>query len=183
MKSALVLLAPGFEEMEAVTMVDVLRRGGIRVRVAGLEAGVVSGSRGVKVEPDLALDDVEDAKEYDAIVLPGGMRGTEALRGDARVRDLLLWYGAQPGRVVAAICAAPLVLDAHGLLEGRRYTCYPGVEGSISGGEHRPDRVVADGDLLTSRGPGTAIDFALALVERLMGGRTRSEVARGLLHA
>jgi DJ-1 family protein len=181
--SALVLLAPGCEEMEAVILIDVMRRGGVRVRVAGLEEGVISASRDVKLAPDLGLDQVEDAKSYDLIVLPGGLPGTEALREDLRVRDLLLHYIQTEGKAVATICAAALVLYQHGLLEGRRFTCYPSVAGKISAGTYVDERVVVDGNLLTSQGPGTAMYFALTLVERLVGKEARDDVAEGLLFA
>ncbi len=180
MKKALVLLAPGCEEMEAVIIIDVLRRAGINVCAAGLEAGVLTASRGVRLLPDVALDDLADAKDYDVIVLPGGMPGTMALRADLRVRDLLLWYQSA-GRLVAAICAAPLVLDAHGLLDGKTYTCYPGADKEIQGGTRRNQAVVEDGNLVTSMGPGTAIDFALTLVRRLAGAEAEKSVAAGLL--
>lgn len=180
--SACVLLAPGCEEIEAVITLDVLRRGGVRVVAAGLEgANVFSASRDVKLAPDIALDDLQDAKAFDVIVLPGGLPGTEALRADTRVRDLLMHYTNAPEKLVASICAAALVLDAHGLLEGRRFTCYPGVVDRVEGGRWVDEPVVEDGDLLTSQGPGTAMAFALTLLERLTDQETRDRVAEGML--
>jgi DJ-1 family protein len=183
MKSALVLLAPGCEEMEAVIVLDVLRRAGVRVVGAGLEAGVLVASRGVRLEPDLPLDAVGDAKDFDALILPGGMGGTRALREDARVRDLVLHYAQAPGKILACICAAALVLDAAQVLEGRTYTCYPGVEKEIRHGERADRAVVVDGRLVTSQGPGTAFAFALKLVAMLRGESVAREVSAGLLLA
>lgn len=181
MKKAMVLLAPGCEEMEAVIVLDVLRRGGVDTTAVGLEAGMFEASRGVKLTPDVALDALTDAKDFDLIVLPGGVPGTLALRDDVRVRDLLLHYFQSPGKRVGVICAAALVLDAHGLLDGRTFTCYPSVAKDIQGGTRLDERVVIDGNLTTSQGPGTAMAFALALVEQVMGEETRNEVAAGLL--
>ena len=178
---ALVLLAPGCEEMEAVILMDVLRRGGIEVVGAGLESGVLTASRGVKIEPDLPLDALETAKDFDLLVLPGGLPGTEALLADVRVRDLVLYYAATPGRLLAAICAAPLVLDAHGLLAGKTFTCFPGLRDRIESKGWSAEPVVEDGELITSQGPGTAMAFALRLVRRLAGEDAEESVAEGLL--
>jgi len=181
MKKACVLLAPGCEEMEAVIVIDVLRRGGIEVVSAGLQSGVFEASRGVRLEADVSLDDLVGAKDFDLLVLPGGLPGTEALRDDVRVRDLLLHYVQTTGKRVGVLCAASLVLDAHGLLEGRKFTCYPGVAPDIQGGTWVDERVVIDGNLTTSQGPGTAMAFALELVKQLAGVETRMDVAEGLL--
>ncbi|MGA0332599.1 MAG: DJ-1 family glyoxalase III [Kiritimatiellia bacterium] len=182
MKSACVLLAPGCEEMEAVTVIDVLRRGGVEVVAAGLQAGVFEASRGVRLEADLPLENLAEAKEFDLLVLPGGLPGTLALRDDSRVRDLLIHYFNHPEKRVGVICAAPLVLDAHGLLEGRIFTCYPSVAKEIQGGTRVDETVVVDGNLITSQGPGTAIAFALRLLEELMGRGCAEDVAAGMLY-
>jgi protein deglycase len=181
MKTAMVLLAAGCEEMEAVIILDVLRRGGIETTAVGLQAGMFEASRGVKLTPDIALDDLEAAKDFDLMVLPGGIPGTLALRDDVRVRDLLLHYFQSPGKTVGVICAAALVLDAHGLLEGRTFTCYPATAKEIQGGTRLNDPVVIDGNLITSQGPGTAMAFALQLVETLTDKETRDAVAAGML--
>jgi 4-methyl-5(b-hydroxyethyl)-thiazole monophosphate biosynthesis len=169
--------------MEAVITMDVLRRGGVEVVAAGLQAGVVQASRDVKLMPDVPLDDCRDAKEFDVLILPGGLPGTEALREDVRVRDLVLHYMNAPEKLMASICAAALVLDRHGLLEGRTFTCYPKFREDIQAGSWRDEVVVTDGDLITSQGPGTAMAFALTLVERLVDRATRDEVAAGMLYA
>lgn len=181
MSRALVLLAPGCEEMEAVISIDVLRRGGVDVVAASLEEGVLIASRDVKLAGDVALDALSDPKDFDLLVLPGGMPGTMAMCNDLRVRDLLVHYISASQKRVATICAAALVLEEHGLLEGRTFTCYPTVQEKISGGTWVDQPVVIDGDLITSQGPGTAMAFALTLVELLVDRATRDQVADGML--
>jgi len=162
-------LAEGFEEIEAVTVVDLLRRAGIEVRTATLAGPRVRGSHGIVVEADIALDAAEVA-DYDMIVLPGGMPGAEHLKQDARVIALLRRFAGE-GRYTAAICAAPGVLAHAGLLDGRRATSFPGFLSTASapGIGLSEEPVVVDGKVVTSRGPGTAIDFSLALIELLSG--------------
>jgi 4-methyl-5(b-hydroxyethyl)-thiazole monophosphate biosynthesis len=180
MPRVLVPLAEGFEEIEAVAIIDLLRRGGIEVHTASLAGRQVTGSHGITVVADLALDAV-DAGAYDMIVLPGGMPGAKHLKEDARVIGLLRRFEAD-GRYVAAICAAPSVLAHAGLLEGRRATSFPGFlqPASVPGLHLSEDAVVIDGRLATSRGPGTAIPFGLALVELLKGEIARCEVEQRL---
>jgi 4-methyl-5(b-hydroxyethyl)-thiazole monophosphate biosynthesis len=179
MARVLVPLAPGCEEIEAVTVVDILRRAGIEVITAGLEAGLVKASRGTVLVPDTELDQAL-RQEYDMVVLPGGMPGAEHLKNDPRIVALLQRMAATD-RYVAAICAAPMALHAAGVLEGRRATSYPGVLDQLAG-SHRYEKqaVVTDGKVVTSRGPGTAMDFALALVELLAGQARRENVEAGL---
>lgn len=179
---ALILLAEGCEEMEAVIVMDTLRRGGVSVKAAGLNAGPITASRGVVLHPDVALNDLSDAKDYDVLILPGGLPGTEALREDSRVRDLLLAYSGDPSKRVAAICAAPTVLDGLGLLEGRGFTCYPALKETCSGGGIWLDEtVVQDDRLITSQGPGTSFAFALAILAALGGKEAAESVAEGML--
>jgi protein deglycase len=167
-------LAEGFEEIEAVTIVDLLRRAGIEVHTATLSGPRVRGSHGIAVEADIALDAAE-AADYDMIVLPGGMPGAEHLKQDARVIALLRRFAGE-GRYTAAICAAPGVLAHAGLLEDRRATSFPGFLSleSAPGISLSDAPVVVDGKVVTSRGPGTAIDFSLALIE-LLSGRTAAD--------
>jgi len=174
------VLAEGFEEIEAVTVVDLLRRAGIEVQMASLGAAEVEGSHGISVRADLGLDAVR-VDEYDMIVLPGGMPGAEHLKRDARVIDLLQRFAAS-GRYTAAICAAPGVLAHAGLLEGRAATSYPGflVTDSAPGLRLREDAVVVDGRIVTSRGAGTAMDFGLALIALLEGEEARERVQQRL---
>lgn len=176
----LVPLADGCEEIEAVTIIDILRRGGIHVVAAGLSGELVTASRGVKIEPDTDLDSaLED--EYDMVVLPGGGAGADRLEADERVSRLLRRM-ADSGKYTAAICAAPRVLAAAGLLDGRVATSYPGYldEHPAAGMRYSQETVVRDGRIITSRGPGTAMDFALELVELLAGGDRRREVEKAL---
>lgn len=163
MKTILIPLADGVEEMEAVILIDVLRRAGWSVVSAGLHAGPVTASRGVRLIPDCVWDDV-DVSQFDWMVLPGGLGGTETLMADPRVIDALKQHVAGDRRF-GAICAAPLVLQAAGLLADRVYTSHPAVSDRLTEGQRQDKRVVVDGNLITSQGPGTAFEFALALVE------------------
>jgi len=181
MQSVLIPLAEGFEEIEAVSVIDVLRRAGIRVVVAGLRPGPVKGSRDTVILPDATLDDVGN-DEFDMLVLPGGMPGVQHLHEDARIKKLLERY-TQKGRWTAAICAAPSVLAAYGHLTGKSATSNPKFKEqvAIEGVHYREDAVVTDGNIVTSRSAGTAMAFALALVEKLAGRAKREEVEAGLV--
>jgi 4-methyl-5(b-hydroxyethyl)-thiazole monophosphate biosynthesis len=179
MSSVCVLLADGFEEIEAITIVDVLRRAEIPVELLGVHGRRARGSHGIVVEADATLAERAEAS-WAAVVLPGGMPGAATLRDDPGVQALLHRQQAAGGRV-AAICAAPIALGAAGLLEGRDATCYPGFEGGLGGARHRTERVVEDGPVITSRGPGTALEFALALVRTLRDPATAERLADGML--
>lgn len=176
MSRVLVPLAEGFEEIEAVTVVDLLRRAGVEVVTAGLAPGPVTGSHGILVAPDTDLESVLHQR-FDMVALPGGMPGAANLAADARLLALLQRL-ADGGQFTAAICAAPSVLAKAGLLAGKRATSFPGFLTSVSspGTVLLEDAVVEDGKVITSRGPGTAMDFALALVERLEGIPVRQAV-------
>jgi 4-methyl-5(b-hydroxyethyl)-thiazole monophosphate biosynthesis len=176
MSRVLVPLAEGFEEIEAVTVIDLLRRAGIEVRTASLDGPRVTGSHGIGMLADMALDAVV-ADEYDMIVLPGGMPGAEHLKNDVRVISLLRRFAAE-GRYTAAICAAPGVLAHAGLLDRRAATSFPGFlhAGSAPGIRLSDAAVVVDGKVATSRGPGTAMEFGLALIELLRGAEARAQV-------
>ena len=163
MSKAVVVLAQGFEEIEAITVIDVLRRAGIEVTIAGLECGAVHGSHDIGVIADRPIEEV-DAAGFDALILPGGMPGAAHLRDDSRVRALVQGF-VKAGKLCAAICAAPIALEAAGVLAGRRATSYPGFE--LPSAAYAEENVVIDGNIVTSRGVGTALAFALALVERL----------------
>jgi 4-methyl-5(b-hydroxyethyl)-thiazole monophosphate biosynthesis len=178
MARVLVPLAPGCEELEAVTVIDLLRRAAIEVVVAGLEPGPVTASRGVVLVPDTTLDAVQ-AESFDMLVLPGGMPGADHLDRDPRIHALLQRLSAAGG-YTAAICAAPKVLAAAGLLEGRTATSYPGFLKPFPQVQAVAAPVVRDGRVITSRGPGTAMAFALTLIEALSGAETRARVAEQL---
>jgi 4-methyl-5(b-hydroxyethyl)-thiazole monophosphate biosynthesis len=178
MKSALVIFAEGSEELEAVTVVNILRRAGVTVTFAGLSEGSLRGSRGIALTPDTTLNEALN-HSYDMVVLPGGQPGTNHLKADARMLQLVRQMNEQ-GKFVAAICAAPSVLATAGLLDQKRATCYPGSLDDFPQIKLQNIAVVEDGKLITSRGPGTAMDFALLLAERLMGTEKRLEVEAGL---
>ena len=176
MARVLVPLAQGCEELEAVTVIDLLRRAGIDVVTAGLDDQPVTASRGVRLLPDTTLDAVIE-EDFDMIVLPGGLPGADHLDADPRVRSLLKSMAAD-GRFTAAICAAPKALASAGLLDGKSATSYPGVIDAMELASTNvvAEPVVVDGKIVTSRGPGTAMDFALALIEQLLGADKREEV-------
>ncbi|MCB1762530.1 MAG: DJ-1/PfpI family protein [Gammaproteobacteria bacterium] len=181
MARTLVPLAQGCEELEAITVIDLLRRAGVEVVSAGLDAQPVRASRGVVLVPDTTLDQVLD-EPFDMIVLPGGLPGADHLNQDPRIHRLLQTMH-QNGCYTAAICAAPKVLAAAGLLEGRCATAYPGTleKTGRSGISIESSAVVRDGTIITSRGPGTAMDFALELIELLLGGAKRQQVEQALV--
>lgn len=173
------LLAPGFEEIEAVTVVDVLRRAGVRVTVAGTGgAGPVEGSHGLTVLAEAGVGDLESG-DLDMVVLPGGMPGSANLASDARVLQLVREVHAT-GRIVAAICAAPIALHAAGLLHGKRVTAYPTFEPKLGGAVYTGARVEQDGKIVTSKGPGTALEFALRLVAVLGLADTADQLREGM---
>lgn len=181
MARVLVPLAPGCEELEAVTVIDLLRRAGIEVISAGLDTGPIKASRGVVLLADTTLDEALK-HDYDMVVLPGGGPGADRLDHDPRIESLLKKM-AKGGKYTAAICAAPKVLARVGLLTGKRATSYPGFvdKMQLPGVTYLSDAVVQDGNVITSRGPGTAMDFALHLVEVLAGSAKRAEVEAGLV--
>ena len=178
MKTVLVPLAQGCEEIEAVTVIDILRRAGITVVSAGLDDRPVLASRGVMLVPDTTLDDALQ-HSFDMIALPGGQPGTNNLKADQRIIAMLQDM-AQQGKYIAAICAAPSVLATAGLLDGKQATSFPGSLDPFPDVRQQRTAVAEDGKLITSRGPGTAMDFALTLVERLAGKAKRHEVEAGL---
>jgi 4-methyl-5(b-hydroxyethyl)-thiazole monophosphate biosynthesis len=181
MARTLVPLAQGCEELEAITVIDLLRRAGLEVVSAGLDAQPVKASRGVVLVPDTTLDEVL-AESFDMIVLPGGLPGADHLNQDPRIHTLLQTMH-QTGKHIAAICAAPKVLASAGLLQGRRATAYPGTleKTGQAGIAIDSGAVVRDGTVITSRGPGTAMDFALELIEVLAGSAKRLEVEKALV--
>ncbi|MDX8386665.1 MAG: DJ-1/PfpI family protein [Gallionella sp.] len=174
MKTVLVIFADGSEELEAITIVNIMRRAGITVTLAGLTDGALTGSRGVTILPDSTLDEALN-QNYDMVVLPGGQPGTNHLKADTRVLQLVQQM-AQQDKLVAAICAAPSVLATAGLLDGKQATSFPGALAPFNNIELQSTAIVSDGNLITSRGPGTAMDFALTLAERLVGRSKRDEV-------
>lgn len=175
-KRVLCLLVDGFEEIETVTPVDLLRRAGIEVVVASLKEGSATGRSGIRMEGDAVLADV-DAPAFDLLLIPGGP-GVAEMRSDGRAASLARDFAAS-GKPVAAICAAPLVLMDAGLLEGRRFTAYRSVREELGGG--LDERVVIDGDVITSCGAGTAMDFSLALIAHLLGQSAADRIAAEIM--
>ncbi len=181
------LLAYGTEEMEAVVTADILRRGGILVTVAG-ESQIITCSRGIKIIPDVLLDDVLEEDEYDAVVLPGGSRGVESLSENPQVEKLVK-ANFERNSLICAICAAPVLLGQFGLLANTpevRITSHPSVESVLrqtTTAQYVTDNVANDAGIITSRGAGTALEFALAIVEALEGREAARHIARDIMYA
>jgi 4-methyl-5(b-hydroxyethyl)-thiazole monophosphate biosynthesis len=179
MKKICIPLADGFEEIEAVTLIDVLRRAGFSVTTCSLKNLQTRGSHGITVTADITIAQaLED--EWDLIVMPGGMPGANNLRDDARV-GRLLEKTANSGGYVGAICAAPIVLAHFGFVKGKKATSFPGFGEQMPDAEYSNDRVVCDGNVLTSRGPGTAMEFALIIAEMFAGQSKADELRKQML--
>lgn len=179
MKKVLVPLADGCEEIEALTVIDVLRRAEFSVVTAGLRDGPCVAAHGVSILPDTTMSAI-NPMDFDAIVVPGGGGGVMNLMKDERVLDAIRALNSA-GRWVAAVCAGPLVLQAAGILAGRRVTCYPACAPDLTATKRVNERVVIDGMLITSQGPGTSMAFALELVRQLGGASLAQRVASALL--
>lgn len=178
----LIPIADGTEEIEAVCLIDTLRRAGLDVTVASVDKLQVTASRGVKLVADALIADCVN-QNYDCIALPGGMPGAEHLRDSADLIGMLKKQKAA-GKLYGAICASPVVaLQPHGLLDGIRATCFPSMRDKLPAANARDERVVADGNCVTSQGPGTAIEFALKLIELLLGLQKAKDVAGPMLVA
>ena len=179
MSKILVPLAEGFEEIEAISIIDVCRRGEIEVVVAGVKSKSVLGANGITINADVLLSDVKD-DTFNMIVLPGGFEGTENLANDTTVQKMLKNQYSN-NKLVGAICAAPIALHKAGVLN-ENYTCYPSCETSIrEKGYSNNQTVVKDGNVITSRGPGTAICFGLSIVQELAGDEMHEALKSGLL--
>ena len=181
MPKVLVPLATGFEEIEAVAMIDIMRRGGVEVLVRALDDNMdVVGANGITVKAEGVVADL-GADDIDMSALPGGWGGTDRLAVDANVQSLLKAMDAK-GKNIGAMCAAPFALKAAGVLKAT-YTCYPSVEDAIKQEGYQGDKyqVVQDANVMTSRGPGTAICFGLAIVKKLMGEKNYNAVREGTL--
>ena len=181
MAKVLVPLAEGFEELEAITVIDLLRRAGFDVTSAGLDEGPVTASRGSVLIPDTSIDKVMD-QDFDLIVLPGGLPGANNLRADHRIQRLVQRQNERSA-ALGAICAAPRALEASGVLRGKTITCYPGALDDLDSDAFNitANAVEIDGNLVTSRGPGSAMDFALTLIERLGGKPLADKISAQLV--
>jgi len=170
-------LVEGFEEIEAVAVIDVLRRAGIKVTTVGAPSTIVLGAHGLQIVTDKKMDSI-DFKEFDGIVLPGGP-GHQNLLKSQRLLDALADFNYK-GKLVAAICASPLVLAKAGVLKDKKATIYPGMEREIP--RPRPDKVVVDGNIITGQAPGSAIEFAIRIVEKLIGRDKANKLRKDLVH-
>lgn len=175
-----VFFATGYEEVEALTVVDILRRAGIETNMVSLTGEkIVKSSHGIGICMDLLFEEIDDSA--DMLVLPGGIPGTPNLKAHAGLNDMIHSFD-KAGKYLAAICAAPTVYGSLGLLEGRRATCYPGMEAELKGAIPVEEPVVADGNYITSRGLGTAIDFALKLVEVLIDREAADDISGKIVY-
>jgi len=181
MKKVAVLLANGFEEIEALTAVDLLRRAKVYVDTVSItEEYVVHGSHGIYVQTENLFEEV-DFSEFDMVVLPGGLPGTTYLNDHPGVQKVVREF-AETGKYVGAICAAPSILGGMGLLKGKHAISYPSFEEKLTGAIVTRNAVVQDGNIITSRGMGTSIDFALKLVEVMVDAEKASEIADSILY-
>lgn len=181
MKKAAILLAEGFEEVEALTPVDLLRRAGVETLIVSADdKRIVTGSHAISIQSDLLLKEF-NVSDIDLLILPGGMPGTKNLDANESVRNAVLACDKREC-FLAAICAAPSVFGHLGILKGRKATCYPGFEDQLEGAEFVTDSVVTDGHIITSRGLGTAIPFGLKLAELLVNTETAEKLAKGIIY-
>lgn len=178
MPRVLVVLADGFEEIEAVAVIDILRRASIDTVAAGLHSGEIVSTRKIKITPDTTLDTVKSA-DFDMLFLPGGQPGTNNLKADARVIALLKEFHAA-GKYIGAICAAPSVLAVAGLLAGKRVTSFPDTREQLGDVDYSEEPVVIDGKILTSRGAGTAADAGFAIVSLLIDTPTADRIRKAM---
>ena len=174
MKKAAVVFAPGCEEGEALTIVDILRRAELQCDIAGLGSEEITGTHGITMKADTLVS--EAICDYDMIVLPGGYGGTDAMKADVLLKECLQKMDRN-GKIIAAVCAAPQVLDEAGLLENKEFTCYPGVKDTIAHGTWKADPVVTDGRLITGQGPALVYAFAYTLADAL-GADSRTVMKR-----
>ena len=181
MKKAVLFLADGHEEVEAMTPLDLLRRAGVQVTTASVEGRkTVTGAHQIRIEADALIEEV-DLDAADALILPGGMPGTKHEQNCEILRKAVV-KAFREGRIVAAICAAPSIFGDLGIVKGKKVTSYPGFEEVLSDATYLTDRVVSDGNMITSRGMGTAFDFGLTLVEKLTDRETVEKLADGTMY-
>lgn len=181
MKTVLLFLADGFEEIEALATVDVLRRAGVQVTTVSINpAGLVTGAHGIPVMADVLFEQAQYA-DADMLILPGGMPGAANLDAHEGLRRLITAH-AEAGKWLAAICAAPMVYGHMGLLSGRKATCYPGFEGELDGAAYTAAPVEKDGNIITGKGPAVVLPFAYTLAEVLVGEEIVAQVKAGMLY-
>lgn len=173
-----VFLAEGFEEVEALAPVDILRRAGFEVKTVGVTGKSVSGSHGIKVETDVLPNEL-DTNNLQAVILPGGMPGTLNLKADETVKEYIT-YAADNNILIGAICAAPSILGSMGLLNGKKAVCFPGFEKELSGAEIQNLSAVSDGNIVTAKGAGAALDFGFKLLEVLTDKQTAETLSENM---
>ena len=179
MSKAAILLADGFEEVEAITQIDFLRRAGIELKIVGVGNKDITSAREVRINTDETIDELDE--DFDAVILPGGLGGAKNLSSNQEVLNLVKEMHDE-GKYIAAICASPaVVLAPLGLLKGKTFTCFPGFENNIEDGTFSEDRVVVDGKLITSRAPGTAAEFAYEIIRHLQDKAAADKVSQSTL--
>lgn len=179
-KSVLIILADGFEEIEALTPIDLLRRAGIDVTVAGLNSTEITGAHSITVKTDVELSKVQD-QPFDAVVLPGGMPGTNNLNASDIVHKIVR-NSYRENKLVSAICAAPLVLSDSGILKDKSFTCYPGFENKITNGNFNDSNIIKDNNIITGKGVGKAIDFSLSIISELINEEKAKEIKEQIVY-
>lgn len=181
MKKAYLFFATGFEEVEALTVVDILRRGGVDCKTVSIMGDYdVTSSHAITIRADLVFDEKE-LDDADMLIMPGGIPGTPNLKAHVGLEKLIRKY-AEDGKYLAAVCAAPTIYGEMGLLEGKKATCYPGMESGLVGAEASSESVVCDGQYITSRGMGTCIDFGLTLLEKLTDKETAQDIGKKIVY-
>lgn len=168
-------LADGFEEVEALTPLDYLRRAGIDVLSVGIGSNFLTGAHGISVKADCTLDELADTEDFEALVLPGGLEGTQNIEKSEKIKNML-FHAAENGKKIAAICAAPSILGNMGLLSGKRAICYPGFEPKLKGAKIANEPVVIDGNIITAVGAGAAQQFSFAIIKELLGEEKAEEI-------
>ncbi len=175
----MIALAPGFEEIETITVLDILRRAGARVILGATQSGPIEGSRGLSILSDELIENI-NPQNFDLIVLPGGQPGTNNLMKNIKVCDVILEM-KRLNKYIAAICAAPIILESLEIIKGAKVTSHPSVKDKINQANYLEDRVVVDGNFITSRAPGTAMEFAFKLVELLFDNKRLETVNKGVM--
>ncbi|MBN1620163.1 DJ-1/PfpI family protein [candidate division WOR-3 bacterium] len=175
----LTIIAEGFEEIEAVSVVDLLRRADIETITAGIKKLLITGSHGISIQTD-SIFEHDSSLSYEALVIPGGLKAVNVLASSDAVLKTIRKFNSE-NKLICAVCAAPLVLDTAGILEGKTFTCHPSVKEKIKSGNFIKSRVVTHGNIITSQGPGTIFDFALSIIENIKDAKTAGIVSSGAL--
>ncbi len=178
----IVFFADGFEEVEALTVVDYLRRSDIDVDMVSIADKTIRGAHDIRVSGDKIISELSDLESYDGLVIPGGIPGATNLRDDKRVIEIIQDFNSRE-KLLAAICAGPIVLQRAEVIKGKNVTSYPGFEEELTGSLYKEDKVVRDGNIITARGPALAMDFAIEIVKYLKGEEKAGELKEGILYS